>query len=204
MTQQDPAGAQLVIRTSIRPTELAASVLRALRELDPGQPAAEFRPIRTVVDRTHSPRRFFTVLVAAFAGLGLLLASLGICGVISYSVARKVRRSESAWRLERALAAFSEMSCSTRPPGCSRYRCGNGRVLRVGPSHRITFVRYVSLGREDIWRYDPAARPGGISIGLYAGTKSFRHRAHVCAAHSVSRGLLENVNDAQQQIMCAQ
>jgi ABC-type antimicrobial peptide transport system permease subunit len=48
-------------------------------------------PIRTIVDRAHSPRRFFTLLVAAFAGLGLLLAALGIYGVISYSVTRKTQ-----------------------------------------------------------------------------------------------------------------
>lgn len=90
-TQQTPSGAQLVIRTSMPPAALAASVLHVLRELNPAQPAAEFRPIRTIVDRAHSPRRFFTLLVAAFAGLGLLLASLGIYGVISYSVTRKTQ-----------------------------------------------------------------------------------------------------------------
>jgi predicted permease len=90
-TQQTPAGAQLVIRTGLPPAALAASVLRTLRELNPKQPAAEFRPIRTIVDRAHSPRRFFTLLVAVFAGLGLLLAALGIYGVISYSVTRKTQ-----------------------------------------------------------------------------------------------------------------
>jgi len=88
-TQQGPSGAQLVVRTSLPPAALAASVLHALRELNPNQPAAEFRPIRTIVDRAVSPRRFFMLLVAAFAGLGLLLATLGIYGVISYSVTRQ-------------------------------------------------------------------------------------------------------------------
>ena len=87
--QQGPAWAQLVIRTSLRPAALAASVLHALRELNPNQPAAEFRPIRAIVDRAVSPRRFFMILVVAFAGLGLLLATLGIYGVISYSVTRQ-------------------------------------------------------------------------------------------------------------------
>ncbi len=90
-TQQGPSGAQLVIRTSLPPASLAASVLRALRELNPKQPAAEFRPIQTIVDRAVSPRRFFMLLVAAFAGLGLLLAALGIYGVISYSVTRQAQ-----------------------------------------------------------------------------------------------------------------
>lgn len=88
-TQQGPDDAQLVIRTSLPPAALAASVLHALRELNPNQPAAEFRPVRAIVDRAVSPRRFFMLLVAAFAGLGLLLATLGIYGVISYSVTRQ-------------------------------------------------------------------------------------------------------------------
>jgi len=90
-TQQGPNGAQLVIRTSLPPATLAASVLRALRELNPKQPAAEFRPIQTIVDRAVSPRRFFILLVAAFATLGLLLAALGIYGVISYSVTQRTQ-----------------------------------------------------------------------------------------------------------------
>jgi predicted permease len=88
-TQQGPSRAQLVVRSSLPPSTLAPSVLRALRELNPNQPASEFRPIRTIVDHAVSPRRFFMLLVAIFAGLGLLLANLGIYGVISYSVTRQ-------------------------------------------------------------------------------------------------------------------
>ena len=88
-TQQGPSRAQLVVRSSLPPSTLAPTLLRALRELNPNQPASEFRPIRTIVDRAVSPRRFFMLLVATFAGLGLLLATLGIYGVISYSVTRQ-------------------------------------------------------------------------------------------------------------------
>jgi predicted permease len=87
--QQGPAGAQLVVRTILPPAALANSVLRALRELNPNQPAAAFQPVQTIVDRAVSPRRFFMLLVTAFASLGLLLAALGIYGVISYSVTRQ-------------------------------------------------------------------------------------------------------------------
>jgi predicted permease len=90
-TQQNPNDAQLVVRTSLSPATLAETVLHTLRELNPKQPAAEFRPIRTIVDHAVSPRRFFILLVAAFATLGLLLAALGIYGVISYSVTQRTQ-----------------------------------------------------------------------------------------------------------------
>jgi len=89
--QQGPNGAQLVVRSRMPPSALAGSILRTLRELNQKQPSAEFRPIRMLVDRAVSPRRFFMLLVAGFAGLGLLLAALGIYGVISYAVARQTR-----------------------------------------------------------------------------------------------------------------
>jgi len=90
-TQDGPEGAQLVVRTALPPASLAGGVLHALRELNPKQPAAEFRPIRTIVDRAVSPRRFFVLLVTVFAEFGLLLATLGIYGVISYSVTQQTQ-----------------------------------------------------------------------------------------------------------------
>jgi predicted permease len=87
--QFGPEGAYLVIRAKLPPTALASSVMRTLRRIDPGQPATEFKPIQRLVDHATSPRRFFVLLVGIFAGLGLLLASLGIYGVISYSVTRQ-------------------------------------------------------------------------------------------------------------------
>ncbi len=89
--QQNPMSAELVVRTTLPPAALASSVMRVLRELNPAQPAAEFVPIQTLVDNANSPRQFFMLLVAAFAGLGLLLAALGIYGVISYSVTRQTQ-----------------------------------------------------------------------------------------------------------------
>ncbi len=89
--QATPAGAELVIRTTLPPAALASSVMRVLRNLNPSQPAAEFVPIQTLVDHANSPRRFFMLLVAMFAALGLLLAGLGIYGVITYSVTRQTQ-----------------------------------------------------------------------------------------------------------------
>ncbi|MGB6868104.1 MAG: ABC transporter permease [Acidobacteriaceae bacterium] len=110
MGQEKPAGAELVVRTELPPAALAASVMRALRANNPGQPATEFRPLRSFVDHSVSPRRFFVLLVGIFAGLGLLLASLGIYGVIAYSVTRQTQEigirmalGASRWRVQRGV-----------------------------------------------------------------------------------------------------
>jgi predicted permease len=84
-----PEGAYLVLRSKLPPTALARSVMITLRRINPGQPATEFKSIQGLVDHATSPRRFFVLLVGIFAGLGMLLASLGIYGVISYSVTRQ-------------------------------------------------------------------------------------------------------------------
>ncbi|HTB97581.1 MAG TPA: ABC transporter permease [Terracidiphilus sp.] len=91
MTQATPSAAELVVRTQLPPAALAGSVLRTLRDINPNQTAAEFRPLQLLVDHANSPRRFFMLLVAAFATLGLLLAALGIYGVISYTVTRQTQ-----------------------------------------------------------------------------------------------------------------
>ena len=56
------------------------------------------RPLTALVDRAVSPRRFIVLLLAGFAAFALVLASLGIYGVISYSVNRGHRRSAFVWR----------------------------------------------------------------------------------------------------------
>ena len=89
--QYGPQGGELVVRTKVPPDVLASSVLTTLRQINHGQPAAEFQPIQGLVDHAVSPRRFFVYLVDIFAGLGLLLASLGIYGVISYSVTQRTQ-----------------------------------------------------------------------------------------------------------------
>jgi putative ABC transport system permease protein len=80
-----------VVRTVLPPDRLASEVRAALRPLDPNLPVREFTTLQGLVDKAVSPRRFLVVLLAGFAGFALLLASLGIYAVISYSVNRRVQ-----------------------------------------------------------------------------------------------------------------
>jgi ABC-type antimicrobial peptide transport system permease subunit len=89
--QWGPSGLSLVVRSKQSVSGLTTSVLQTLRTINPGQPATEFRRLEDVVNHATSPRRFFAILVGIFAALGLLLASLGIYGVISYGVTQQTQ-----------------------------------------------------------------------------------------------------------------
>ena len=70
---------------------MAASVRAALANLAPNLPGHQFRSLQQIVDASTSPRRFTVLLLGAFAGFALVLASLGIYGLISYSVGQKTQ-----------------------------------------------------------------------------------------------------------------
>ena len=77
---------ELVARGTRAPELLAPSVRAALASVDPLLPGGDFETLGHIVDRAVSPRRFVVLLLGAFALLALLLASIGVYAVISYSV----------------------------------------------------------------------------------------------------------------------
>jgi putative ABC transport system permease protein len=81
----------LVVRSAVPPASLIPSIRAALKRADPGLPAVEFRTMEQLVDRSVFTRRIVVQLLAAFAGFGLILASLGLYAVISYSVSQRTR-----------------------------------------------------------------------------------------------------------------
>ncbi|HYO84710.1 MAG TPA: ABC transporter permease [Bryobacteraceae bacterium] len=89
VTQTGAESLELVIRTRSEPSAVASSIRAALKSLDPRLPTAEFQTLGNLVERAVSPRRFLVFLLSGFAAAALILASLGIYGVVSYTVTQK-------------------------------------------------------------------------------------------------------------------
>ncbi len=81
----------LVIRSALPPGTVESPVLRALQPLAPNLTTRDFRPLQQIVDKSVSPRRFTVMLLGGFAAFALVLASLGIYALISYSVNQRVQ-----------------------------------------------------------------------------------------------------------------
>ena len=80
-----------VIRAAIDPATLSAAAAREIHALDPDQPVADVRTLDQVVAKSIARPRFNALLLAIFAGVALVLASVGIYGVMNYSATQRTQ-----------------------------------------------------------------------------------------------------------------
>ena len=81
----------IVVRSSRSPSDLKGDLAAAVRSVDSSVPIYDVKTMEERVDESLIGRRFVVLLLTTFAGLALLLASLGLYGVISYSVRMRTR-----------------------------------------------------------------------------------------------------------------
>jgi putative ABC transport system permease protein len=157
--QEQTFASWLAIQAEGDPARLAPAVRQTIRSLDPLRPIVSIRTMDEILDRETSQRRVHTILLAAFAGLALLLACVGIYGVLAYLVSR--RTQEIGIR----------MAVGASPRDVLRAVLGEGLALGAagivaGTAAAFALTRVLSKALFGVTATDPATFAGVAALML--------------------------------------
>jgi predicted permease len=167
----------VLVRTSGDPSALAPAVRERIRALDPKIAVEDIQPLTEVVARSLGERRFAMLLLGAFAALALLLAAVGIYGVVAFLAGQRVRevgiRMALGARRADVLRLFLSESARFAGAGLAAgivLAIAATRLMRtmlfgVGPTDIVSFsaVAIVLTGVAIAASFLPARRAAGIS-----------------------------------------
>jgi len=166
----------LAVRTAGDPLSLAPAVEHAIQSIDKDQPVSDVRTMEQWLAKSLAQARFSSMLLAVFAGVALLLAAIGIYGVMSYAVSQ--RTSEIGIRL--ALGADEREIL--------KLIVGNGLRLAVlgltlGVALALALSRSITTQLYQTSGADPTTFAGVVAIlgavGVLASYLPARRAAHI-------------------------
>jgi putative ABC transport system permease protein len=91
LTQAPRSAAHMVVKTEGDPMNVVSGVRAAVRSMDPDQPIYDIQTLEARIGRTVARERFSAVLLGIFSTLALLLAAVGLYGIVSYVIAQRTR-----------------------------------------------------------------------------------------------------------------
>jgi ABC-type antimicrobial peptide transport system permease subunit len=148
--RQDAAGQNLEIRTSLPPSKMIAVLTREVKALDPNLAPSELITMREQVDRMSWIQRAAVILLFIFGGMALVLAVIGLYGVMSYAV------SQSTRELGLRMALGAEASDLLRLVMSRGFALTAGGIL-VGAAAALLLTRLMGDLLYKVSPQDPAA-----------------------------------------------
>jgi putative ABC transport system permease protein len=150
----------LAVRTSSDPRGLEDSIRRAVRSVDADLPLYAVQPMSDVLASNLAERRFSMIVIGVFAGLALLLSTVGIYGVLAYLVDQ--RTSEIGLR----------MALGAETGDVMRLVIGEGLKLAalgivIGAAASVVAARAIATMLFGVGPFDPLTF-GGLALGLTA------------------------------------
>jgi hypothetical protein len=144
-----PDTMDVVVRTSVDPLSLASALRYEVSQLDPHLPAGGIQTVDRILNESLSPERFRTWLLSAFAIAAMLLATLGIAGLLAYNAAQRMQE----FGLRVALGASRRNLMGMVLRDCLRM---SATGIAVGLSLSLAATRVLSALLYDTSPLDPA------------------------------------------------
>jgi putative ABC transport system permease protein len=150
---------QVLVRTSSDPLLVARALRSEVRQLDPNLAAGQVKTVEDILSESLAPERFQSVLMSSFAIAAMLLATLGIAGLLTYSSAQRIQE----FGIRIALGASRSDLVGIILKDCLRV---SGAGIAIGLAASLATTRALSALLYDTSPLDPATFVGVPSILL--------------------------------------
>ncbi len=174
--QSPPNKVSFVVRTTLEPAAVSSAVRATMREIEPTLPVFNLQTMDELFDLTVTNHRIMLTLLTVFGGLALLLAAIGLYGVMSYIVGQRTREVGIRMALGATTGSVRQLLLS-QGLRLAAYGLGAGLLACLGISQLLTSVLY------EVSPYDPVSFAAVsillIIIGLFSSWLPARRATRV-------------------------